>query len=451
MRDFDIDLIQVLWVEDDPEVTEKYPEKAETFGLQLEAYPCWDDARIALEKEFDRWSAIILDAKCKYHRDSGDNAIEFLREALDDISTICKEKGRMIPWYVLTGGDTTEVSDSINDKRLKWDGDWTEKRKKKYYSKNTDNEDLYKRIKEHAKKSHRLQVYGMYQEVIDHLNSLNCNNNMGEIVIDIFEVMHYPDNHSKFNPILYYNQLRQILEYNFRAANKVGIVPDACFDKKGNPNLSQCCHYLSGNNATEAKVRYGEWRSKDDYDRVVPKHIELMMRLILDLGNINSHSVKLSDSEEKELEYYFNNNVFNSRYLIYSLTLNACEITLWFKNYIKSHQNIEENKKMCRPLNGNEIDKQTIDEDEKEAKRLLGAINKEKSRVYSYDLSKNIIIDKKDGFKKRSSPKEYDYVENEKVYFELKEQINPKTNKPFSFAINVNPARKEKPKDINNE
>lgn len=53
--------------------------------------------------------------------------------------------------------------------------------------------------------------------------------------------------------------------------------------------------------------------------------------------------------------------------------------------------------------------------------------------------------------KKRSSPKEYDYVENEKVYFELKEQINPKTNKPFSFAINVNPARKEKPKDINNE
>ena len=54
MRDFDIDLIQVLWVENDPEVTENYPVKAVTFGLQLEAYPCWDDARIALEKEFDQ-------------------------------------------------------------------------------------------------------------------------------------------------------------------------------------------------------------------------------------------------------------------------------------------------------------------------------------------------------------------------------------------------------------
>ena len=162
----------------------------------------------------------------------------------------------------------------------------------------------------------------------------------------------------------------------------------------------------------------------------------------------------MNDNELKELEQYLNKNVFNSRYLIYSLALNVCEITLWFENYIDNHQDIEKiekNKKMCLPLNGNEIDKQTIDEDEKEAKRLLGAINKEKSRVYSYDLSKNIIIDKKDGFKKRCSPKEYDYVENEKVYFELKEQINPNTNSPFSFAINVNPARKEKPKDINNE
>ena len=99
-----------------------------------------------------------------------------------------------------------------------------------------------------------------------------------------------------------------------------------------------------------------------------------MMRLILDLGNINSHSVKLSDSEEKELEYYFNNNVFNSRYLIYSLTLNACEITLWFKNYIKSHQNIEENKKMCRPIPDNQITSKDIDKTEINEDELIGVV-----------------------------------------------------------------------------
>ena len=119
MRKYNSDFIQVLWVEDDPKVTETYPLKAENFDLELVPFPCWDDAKAALEHDYDRWSAIILDAKCKYHRDSADNAIVFLREALDDISTICEKNRRIIPWYVLTGGDEAEVSDSINDKRLK--------------------------------------------------------------------------------------------------------------------------------------------------------------------------------------------------------------------------------------------------------------------------------------------------------------------------------------------
>ena len=105
------DLIKVLWVEDDPDVLESYPDEACEYGLKLVPHLCWDDAKSALESDFDSWSAIILDAKCKYHRDSADNAVEFLREALDDISTICEKKGRIIPWYVLTGGSETEVSE----------------------------------------------------------------------------------------------------------------------------------------------------------------------------------------------------------------------------------------------------------------------------------------------------------------------------------------------------
>ena len=99
------DLVQVLWVEDDPNVTKSYPLKAESFDLELVPYPCWDDAKAALEGDYDRWSAIILDAKCKHHRDSKDSAIIFLREALKDISVLSEKNGHIIPWYVLTGGD----------------------------------------------------------------------------------------------------------------------------------------------------------------------------------------------------------------------------------------------------------------------------------------------------------------------------------------------------------
>lgn len=45
-----------------------------------------------MEEDFDRWSAIILDAKCKQHKDSADNAIKFLGEALKDISKLSERK-----------------------------------------------------------------------------------------------------------------------------------------------------------------------------------------------------------------------------------------------------------------------------------------------------------------------------------------------------------------------
>ena len=93
MKDYNLDLIQVLWVEDDPGVIESYPLEAYNFGVQLVAFPCWDEAKAALENDFDCWSAIILDAKCKYHRDSEDNAVRFLGRALNDIALICEKRG----------------------------------------------------------------------------------------------------------------------------------------------------------------------------------------------------------------------------------------------------------------------------------------------------------------------------------------------------------------------
>ena len=90
------DLIQVLWVEDDPKVTDSYPQDAEYYGLELVPFPCWDDAKEALVRDFDRWSAIILDAKCKYHRDSKDNAIVFLREERKNGSLVCTDRWRRV-------------------------------------------------------------------------------------------------------------------------------------------------------------------------------------------------------------------------------------------------------------------------------------------------------------------------------------------------------------------
>lgn len=348
------DLIKVLWVEDDPEVIFTYPLDAENYELELVPVDCWDDARIQLENKFNQWSAIILDAKCKYHRGSEDNAIVFLREALDDISTICERKGRIIPWYVLTGGDKSEVSDSINDKRMKWDADWTMATHKKYYSKNVDNESLYSRIKSHAQKSPRFQIIEMYYDIFEQLKRLD--NYVYEDIATIFEAMYFPKSHPDFNPRLFFNPLRRALEYIFRALRDAGIIPEAFFDR-GNVNLNQCFMFLIGRDAEKLGYRYGTIGEK-----VVPRHINAMMSLIINLGNSNSHSTEqshlteLSEDEIQKYDSHIKSMGSDSRLLIFSIALQFCEITQWMNNYIVEHPNRDANLKKCVKLENEERD-----------------------------------------------------------------------------------------------
>lgn len=342
------DLIKVLWVEDDPDVTSTYPLEAENYDLELVPISCWDDARVELENKFEKWSAIILDAKCKYHRDSKDNAIEFLREALDDISTICEKKGRIIPWYVLTGGDELEVSDSINDKRLKWDKDWTDNKKKKYYSKDLDRDTLYDRIRSHNQKSYRLQIIEMYQNTADQL--LQLNKDVYEDVLTILETMHFPKSHTDFTPRLFYNPMRKALEYVYRSFGNAGIIPEEFFSK-GNVNLNQCFMFLIGRDAEKIGYRYG-----NAGDRIAPRHIHDMMSLIINLGNSNSHSMEqshLTELSETEIQQYDNHIKEiggNSQLLIFSMALQFCEILQWVNSYINEHPDKEKNLKKCIKL-----------------------------------------------------------------------------------------------------
>lgn len=331
------DRIQVLWVEDDSKVIDTYPEKAEIFGLELKPFSCWDDAKVALKNDYDRWSAIILDAKCKHHRNSADNAIKFLSEALADIKGLSKEKGRVIPWYVLTGGDEKEISDLINDDRQKWDKEWT----KTYYSKNGDDVELYNRIKDQVQQSPRIQVLEKYHNVFRQLSLLN--EKICEHIYTILETMHYPHLHQEFIPSLYYNPMRTALEYVYRDAREVGIIPDEFFSK-GKVNLNQCFMFLIGNNADHIGYRYGELG-----ERIVPQHIQDMMSLIINLGNSSSHSIEdheteLSNEEMQKYDDYIEKNGGNSKLLIFSIALQFCEIVQWMKKYIERHSNKEQNR-----------------------------------------------------------------------------------------------------------
>ena len=332
----DFDLIQVLWVEDDPDVTETYPIEAETEGLQLNAFPCWDDAFKALNTEYDKWSAIILDAKCVYHRGEEDNVVRFLGHALNDISTLRTEKGRLIPWYVLSGGAETTISDSILEERMEWDADWTKESGKTFYSKNTDRHRLFKRIVDHHRISHKLQIQKDYKNVFNAIEECNIGGNVSAILIDLLTPIHYPydiennDYNDKFKKI------RITLEYIFNSMIDYGILP-----KYGDEvNLSWSSHLLAGNSA---KDRQGNelYQSKK---RILPVILCNLLKSMVNILSSDVHSK--SQNEEKPNMPEYLESVGFSTMLLKSFVFQLCDFILWYKGYLLSHPNKEDNMKL---------------------------------------------------------------------------------------------------------
>lgn len=337
------DLIQVLWVEDDPKVIETYPLEAEGYNVELVNFPCWDDAKMALEKEFDRWSAIVLDAKCKFHRDSADNAVVFLREALTDISVISEKRHRVIPWYILSGGAEHEITDSINEKRLEWDSDWTDSMHKSYYSKNTDCEMLYQRIKTHAKKSPRLQIHEMYRDVYMAIEKCELSdesyNRMEELLLPIHflnEVSDKDYNHR-------FENVRIVLESIFRSMGKMGILP-----KWGNKiNLRGSSCLLGGLDAKhEETILYENIK----HESILPKILASCLKEMVETIPSSLHSNDDSNVMKKRILPDYLPLVNNSSYLLKSYTFQLCDLLLWYRNYLEEHQNIEQNKRLWRKV-----------------------------------------------------------------------------------------------------
>ena len=281
------------------------------------------------------WDAVILDAKA--FNESEENEAATLKGLIDAINKIESLKmKKVIPHFVLT-----RQPDLLGNETFKeLIGTFYKKDKKKENENIKDRDDLISDLKAKVAESPRLQIKLKYEEAINRISMLDSWS--GEKLLDIFEAIHNPE--KQIDPLLYYNPLRKILEFLFRAANKVSLIPDELIGNERNDvNLNQCVQYMSGKPADWLGIKYGGPR-----DSIVPNHIKDMMFLVLNLGNINSHSTSLNQEELKRLGRYIERNVCNSTYLIYSLAMQISEIVLFLTKYIANYNDKYENIKMCK-------------------------------------------------------------------------------------------------------
>ena len=320
-------MYEVIWIDDEWEKMDAFKEECEVIHhIHLHPFRTQKAGMDEFDKNPKKWDGIILDAKMLDESENEVPMLVGLRKAVQHINE--KSLQRRVPYFISTGQPDLMSNETF------------EQSFGSYYIKERDDAKLIEDIKKTANESTRFLVKSYYNDAIEQLRLLNdwgC-----EKILDILEAQHFPE--KKIDPLLYYNPMRQILEHVFRAAHRVGLVPDEFIGKdKNDVNLNQCVQYLSGRNADWLGLRYGGLK-----DYIVPTHIRDMMFLVLNLGNINSHSSTFNDDELSKLGKYFEENVCNSQYTIYSIALQVCEIVLFMNRYISKNGNRSENLKMCK-------------------------------------------------------------------------------------------------------
>lgn len=389
------DLIHVLWVDDDPVVRQSYPIEAESEGLWLTACSCWDEAWVELKNNYEKWSAIILDANCVHHKGDGENVVKFLGHALNDITRLRTERGRLIPWYILSGGAEKDITDSILEERMEWDADWTKESGKTFYSKNTDRQVLYKRIIDHHKISHKLQIQKDYKDIFDAILECKINGGVQDILSDLLVPIHYPKDIDKNDYNDKFKKVRIVLEYIFQSMIENGMLP-----KYGDEvNLSWSSHILAGNTA---KDRSGNELYKSN-KRVLPIILCNILKTMVNILSSDVHSK--SQNEEKPNMPEYLQSVGYSTMLLKSFVFQLCDIIAWYKGYLQDHQNKEKNMELWT-----KVDVQNTDNQKKDIEIELEGILEQHEGICHMGENFSVLLKHKEWLGKKV--KIFNYVDN---------------------------------------
>lgn len=335
--------IKVLWIEDDPEVTSAYPEEAYDYGIELIPYPCWDAAKDELNKNYDSWEAIVLDARCKVHASDLDSAPRFLSNVLSELNGLTSKHERVIPWYVLSGGDVEEIGQSITEQRLKWDSDWDIISKQPYYNKTTKHRlKLFERIKlQCTERPQAIQVKSvLYKEVFEALRECNLDLDAENCLTDLLCPIVFRDVDAKD----YNNRMlkcRMLLEYLFKDMIDREILPDTFREinedsGKDKVNLTLCSKLLAG-------VRLPDWAHVSSHNPIVPKLMADNIWTMVNAIGSNQHSNSKYSTDRVSMNQY-RSEVGQTAFLLQSFALQCCDIVLWYNRYIKNHSVVDNRK-----------------------------------------------------------------------------------------------------------
>lgn len=347
---------KVLWVDDDETIVASTLQDAEDYNLELVHFTNWQDAEVALRKHFQEYSAVILDANCKIHRDSIEEE-EFITAILPSLLSIFSEKRQLLPWYLLSAGTMSNFESIVKGARYQHSSHESEWGNMLYLKDAVDGSDnssarLFENIQRVAKDMATNIVLYRHRDVFAYLGENHIIDYQARVLMRrMLSALYYPEKNIKYEYAG--NPIRKVVEYVFRAARKYGLLAEECFDKKDHIVLLDASRYMAGLNINyyegrevKGQIRWGNPGSAKDGaggDSIFPSDIAMIVKNALNYSSADSHT-------EEDSPYFIEEE---NKELFFSYVLQICHLIKWFGKYVEEHPDIEKNKEMKRVITAN--------------------------------------------------------------------------------------------------
>lgn len=338
---------KVLWVDDltgsqDEIFAGGFEGVADEFGIDLAIYTNWEEAETDLKKNFKTYSAIILDANCKYGKNDNETDEFFIPSVVASLARIFGEKRQVKPWYILSAGTMSKFDDVVKIAQRDHAAHQEEWGNMVYLKDAIDNsinsvDTMFQNIVKMAKVQNENIIAFNFQDVFKYLGEgrLICKEARA-IMMDMLCAFYFPADHWQFK--YEGNPLRKVMEYIFRAAFNYGLLPQECFEFDNQLNLIESNRYMSGLVTKYSGLRYGS-----DNDFIFPKYIGNITLQILNFTNVDSHTNEehpyTIDDEDLEITE-------SEKELYFSYVLQLCHVIKFFGAFVDSHSDKEINRRM---------------------------------------------------------------------------------------------------------
>lgn len=338
---------KVLWVDDRitaPSYIIPFQNKAEDYDIDLCPISNWEEASKLLYEHFEEYSAIILDAECKMNASDPEES-HFIHKVLPSLTSLFGKKQTTIPWYILSAGTMEDFDTAMSIAQYnhnEYEEEWGRMVYSKTASAQNENspERLFENIKKVASNQTANKVLARYQDTFQYLGEGKLiDKEARSIMLKMLCQLHYPEENSHFE--YQGNPLRKVLEHLYRAAHYIGLLPNECFDNRGQLNLLDANRYMSGlSTGHESKLRYGK-----EGDTIFPKQIGYITKNILNFASSDSHTSETNEYTLKDLVIDE-----KTKELFFGYVLQLCHVIKFFGLFVETHNNKEENLRMIKKV-----------------------------------------------------------------------------------------------------